>query len=326
MSKKKSDGYYVLFKKNTELYSFIKINQSEDGSILIIFPEIDKGKGISQRLNLRKESSAVTFDPEILESKAREESEENVTYITYHSTGQINYHRMSFEPMYMESLSQITQLNLFFILSFQTMDAFNIINDISAINTPNCCVCDISQLNEGRYNILFSIAPTIKQPLEENATIISLNYGDVFRLMIEFIDDKQSFCFSKLYCPEDCVKLRPHIDLFSERALTKNEAYLKYQHRIYQNNSLIILAPNSEGILKIIFDVEMRKAPWVKIDFTDKNYEARDIQRNQTKLSFKVFDNKSKRYIKSTEKIQISNVILDAEIYDDESIPPVGFI
>jgi hypothetical protein len=181
-------------------------------------------------------------------------------------------------------------------------------------------------LNEKRCDILFSIASSIKQPFEENATIISLDYGGIFRLMLEVVDDEQSFCFYKLYCPEDCVKIRPHTDIFSEKILTKNEAYLKYQHLIYKNTSLIILAPNFEGVFKIIFSVEMRKAPWIKIEFTNENYEIRNIRREQIKLSFKIFDNKSHQYIKSAEKIQISNVILDAEFYDDESIPPPGFI
>lgn len=326
MSKKKSDDYYIFFRDDDKLYGFIKIKQSEDGSVLIIFPKLHKGKGISQRLSLCREENSALFHPEVHEIKMQDKAEENTTYITYHSTGQINYHNMRFDSMYMEPLSQITQVNLFFILSFQTMDAFNVIEDISTISPQNYYIYDIPQLHGKRKDILFSIAPTSIQPFEEISKIVSLNCGDLFRLMLEIDDDEQVFCFSNIYGPEDCVKLRPYTDMFSEKVLTKNQAYLKYQHRIYQTNDMIILAPNSEGIIKIIFEVEMRKAPWVKIEFIDKNYEIRNIQRQQTTLSFKIFNNKSKQYVKSAEEMSISNIILDAEIYDDESIPPIGFI
>ena len=266
------------------------------------------------------------YNPTVLEAKTRDESEEKVTYITYHSTGQVNYHGMSFETMFMEPLYRISQVNPFFIISFQTMEAFASIEDSSIINKQNCIVLNLSQVLGKRCNIIFSIAPCVSLPFEESGTIISLNYNDIFRLVIEIVDDEQSFCFNKIYSSEECVKIKPNINMFTERDSKINEAYLKYQHRLYQNDSIIILAPNSEGTLKVIFTVEMRKGPWVKIDFANKYYEIRDLQRSQTKITFKVFDNKTKRFVKTADEINITNVLLDAELYDDESKPPIGFV
>ena len=142
------------------------------------------------------------------------------------------------------------------------------------------------------------------------------------------LDDAASFNFSQIYQKTDCVKLRPHLDKFSEQPITKENAFLAYNHALYQTKEAVVLPPNGEGILKIIFAVEMRIPPWLHVEFANPDFcvKAKDIERNTTSLAFKVFDQKHNQYIKKAEDIQITQLLLDANIYDDDSVAPPGCI
>lgn len=144
--------------------------------------------------------------------------------------------------------------------------------------------------------------------------------------MLEFIRDKDIFCFSDHYEPCNCVKLQIYNSLFSELQYTKGQAQLKYLQKICNTNDIIITAPNSEGIIKLFFSVEMRRRPFVKIEFINPNQRIDRISKETYCLQFKVFDERKHCHVKNAEEIQIKSVILDAEIYDNEKTPPEGWL
>jgi len=79
-------------------------------------------------------------------------------------------------------------------------------------------------------------------------------------------------------------------------------------------------------VLRVIFTVEMRTAPFIKIDFENSSYVVRNIIRSMVDVKFEVFDTSKNAFIKNADDIIIKSVILDARIYDEDELPPVGFI
>lgn len=246
-------------------------------------------------------------------------------YVSYHTSGYVNYHRLTFAPMYMEPLSEVTKLNPFFILSFQTLSAFSPLVKDAKMDPGRDHILDITAMLGHRIDILFSIGPGDFSPKSTSQQLV-LNYGSLFCLIIEIINDETTFQFYKAYEPEDCVKFRPHLDMFSELPYTKNEAVLKYAHKLFKNDDVVILPPNKEGIFKVYFVVEMRRPPWIRIEFTNPSLEIKVGKRSTIELQFEIYDRGKNQWLKTAEGVQITGLSLDAEIYDDESVPPAGFV
>lgn len=318
----------LFLKRHEQCYWFLDTRQNNDGSVECFFPHLAPSrKNISQRIILSKDSTSNKFRSQVVEEQPTISTDEKTTYISYHTSGRVNYHRMSFSPIYREPLFSITQVNPFFILSFQDMGCFQTATN-EEIERVKGFVIDLSSLSDERIDIIFSIAPCEPQFDESNSRIVSVNYGKLVRLMLEFIKDKDIFCFSDHYEPCDCVKLQIHNSLFSEPMYTKGQAILKYVQKIYNTNDVVITAPNSDGIIKLFFSVEMRRRPFVKIEFVNPNQsiDLLSLSKETYCLQFKVFDERKHCYVKNAEEIQIKSVILDAEIYDNEELPPEGWL
>lgn len=306
----------ILVMQNSITYHFAEVSAASDGSLEIIFPSIKENTGISQVVQLSEGTS-----PTLLSSNSTPTKNETQYYISYHTSGKVNYHKMTFQPAFMEPLYDIKEKNTFFIYSF--------IYPEIAFKSPDNKVhskaisIDISQLVGQRINIILSICPSEYHLQHNNSFVISYQ---LYGLCVEILSDETTFNFSRLYQETDCVKLRPHLDKFSEQSVTKEYAFLSYNHALYQTKDAIVLPPNGEGILKIIFTVEMRIPPWFHVEFSNPDFCAEVITRKKTHLTFKVFDRKHNQYIKKENDIKITHLILDAEIYEDDSIPPPGCI
>lgn len=323
---RKCSDIALQLRNGIHIYSFMKIRRSNDGSVLCVFSSLPQStKMLSQEIQLKKQPENV-LTPVVLTSAARKESLSTTTYVTYHTTGQVNYHNMSFSPMYMEPLYSITRNNPFFILSFYASELCKKENEIGRSDNGNKVVFDVTETAEIRMDLILSIAPCEAQVQENEANFISLSYDSIFRVKLEVVRDEGTFNFGKVFERGDCVKMKPNVDLFSERTSTPSTAYIKYYHRLYETDSLIVLAPNGEGVIKVVFCVEMRRPPWIKILFENNDFEAVLVEKSTVEIKLKVFCRTRKAYVKTSEEIKIVGVELDAEIYDDESTVPAGFM
>lgn len=309
----------ILITQNDVLYHFAEVLVTSDGSLEIAFPAIKENIGIAQSIQLAKQSCGL--NPVLLNSDVVSIKCDTRYYISYHTSGRVNYHGMTFQPAFMEPLYGIHIKNTFFIYSFAYPEvAFKHCDNKTHANAISI---DISPLSGQRINIVLSICPPDYSPEYINSFMITYQ---LYGLCIELVDDNASFNFSQLYKKTDCVKLRPHLDQFSEQCVTKEHAFLLYNHALYQTNEAIVFPPNGEGVLKIIFSVEMRIPPWLHIEFADPNFSAEVVTRKTTHLTFKVFDKKHNQYIKRAEDIKITQLILDANIYEDDSVAPPNCI
>lgn len=319
---KKTNAVHILLSDGKQYYKFLQVTQTNDGSVECVFPDITPNKkNIAQVLEIDTHNKET---PIIRETKSYTPFKDPSMYISYHTSGYVNYHRLTFDPMYMEPLSEVTKLNPFFILSFQELSAFSPFADgiEPAMNEP---YIDIRELLGHRIDIVFSIGPGDFLPNSSSLQLV-LNYNSLFCLIVEVLNDENTFQFSKIYEPQDCVKFRPHLDMFTKLPYTKNEAILKYVHKLFCNENVVILPPSKEGFFKMYFTVEMRRPPWIKIEFSNPNLEINIRKRTTIELQFEIYDRAKNQWLKSAKDVQITNLLLDANIYEDESIPPDGLI
>ena len=304
----------IYITKNGVSYIFAKIKVTSDGSLEIIFPSIKKSAKITQTIQISEQKILVQS------SNCAPQKDENQCYISYHTSGKVNYHKMSFKSAFMEPLYEVHETNRFFVYSFVHPEkAFE---NSTEKRDSNAIDLDISCLTDKRIDIVLSVEPKGAQRKHNNSFVISY---PLYSLGVEIMDDANSFDFARIYQENDCVMMRPHLDKYLEQYVTKEKAFLEYNHAIYQTEELIVLPPNGEGILKVIFAVEKRIPPWIYIEFENSNFKIDLITRKTTSLTFKVFDKKHNQYIKNADDIKITKLILDAEIYEEDNIPPSGF-
>lgn len=322
------DVVNFFLKRQDKHYYFLKVLQNKDGTLECIFPHLAPSqKKITQKLQLSQDAITGRFTTRIIDEQPITNLKDEITYISYHTSGQVNYHRMSFSPIHLEPLFNITQINPFFILTFQELCCFQRVTEKELQKSKGKhIICDISSMIDNRLDMILSIAPLESQFEESHSVILSVNYAPLFRLMIEFVNDKDTFCFADQYEPSDCAKIQIHNGLFSEPQFTKGQACLKYLQKIYSHEDIIILSPNAEGIINLFFSVEMRRRPFVKIDFVNSSQKIHIISKETYCLKFKVFDERKNAYVKKAEEIQIKGITLDAEIYDNEETPPDGWL
>lgn len=310
----------IKFKETT--YHFLKIIQDNDGTLIFSLPHIKpSSKKITQVL--RGNYTASEIAPSIVDQQPSPVSDNHNMYITYHTTGRVNYHDMSFSPNYMQPLVSLTKINPFFLLSFASLDCFTPVDTSDGARSD--ITIDLSECSEMRINAILSVTPHDFQPVENCTNIILVKYSPLYQVMIEFVDDAHSFHFGSIYEPSDCVKMKFHNSFFEEQSIPVGAACIKYMQKIYQTNDVIITPPNGEGILSLFYAVEMRRVPFIKVEFANKNYIVKLISKTNYSAKFKVFDTKRNTIIKKAEDIQITNAILDAEIYPDEITPPDGW-
>lgn len=309
----------IVFSQNGLTYHFAEIATTNDGSLEISFPDMNEGRGISQDITLSSDGN--TVEPFLVCTTSTPVFNEKKHYISYHTSGRVNYHKMSFPSAFMEPLYAVKTNNLFFIYSFVFLEkAFT---SPASKERNNSFVVDISEMTGKRVNVVFSVCPHNFPPSHVNC--FKIDYP-LYSLHIEVLEDNSSFQFSKLYREDDCVKIRPHLDKSDRQMATKEQAFLSYNHALYKTNEAIVLPPNGEGVLKIIFTVEMRIPPWLFIKFDNPNFFAEVITKKTTYLTFKVKDRKRNQFIKNKDDIVIRELVLDAEIYGDDNIAPPGCV
>ena len=324
MSKK--DLCKILIKQNENLYVISEITYSSDGTAIIVFPYIPEAKGIVQSLALlRKKLSSKEVKPRILNDSQFEKNQNEKFRISYHTTGRVNYHGSSFSPLFLEPLCNITKQNLFLILSFQQLHKFQSISSLNNERNP-FVVIDISELSGMRIDICFSIVPAAFTIKPQNCTSFLIAHAHVYQILVELLTDENTFNFGEIYAPTDCVKIKPHNNEVPQNLLSKSDAVLHYKHILFRTENIIMLPPNSEGEIEIIFPTVMRMPPWIKIDFLNPEHKVQCVRREDWRIFFKVYDQMHSRFVKDAREIIITGLSLDARIYDDNETPPPGYI
>ena len=91
----------ILIAKDGVSYRFAEIGVAKDGSLEIAFPEIKENTGIAQSIQISKQG------PSVLSSNCVPQKNEKQYYVSYHTSGKVNYHKMTFQSAFMEPLYDV---------------------------------------------------------------------------------------------------------------------------------------------------------------------------------------------------------------------------
>ena len=166
----------ILLKQDNISYHFATVRNTTDGSLEIAFPAIKENSGISQDVKVENGKAAV------IQSKEKSMVDTNSQYyITYHTSGCINYHKMTFQSAFMEPLYDVHEVNTFFMYTFAYIEkAFRFSDEKQHKNT--ICI-DISKFGRKRMDIVLSICP--EKYCSPCANCLMISFG-LYKLCISY--------------------------------------------------------------------------------------------------------------------------------------------
>jgi len=322
MHNKKNDENDIYIMYNNVLYNFLKLWRGDDGSL---YSQFMHTRRTTQQLKL---NFAVGYDGGAVSSHIAErydtKTQTEPIRISYHTSGAVVCHGLERKTVYLDPLVNITNDNTFFMMSIPSISSLDVRLDEAVQQSQ---VIPIKDFSDQRVNIYLSVIPPKFPDLDKiDGLWISADFQIATFVVVGEID-KQTFNFGEHVPKETFLFYTPGDGHYRSQSLSKNEAFLQYKHKIYQTNEVIILSPNNDGVLRVIFTVEMRIPPFIRIEFDNDNHEIRNVCRSQVDIKFKVFDKKKKQFVKKTEEVIIKSIQLDANIYaEDDILPPEGFI
>ncbi|WP_252254342.1 hypothetical protein [Clostridium sp. ZBS12] len=310
MSKKNDLNLNIKYKSN--IYEFIKLRQGQDGSLYVFFLYSKNPKEcIKYSVNFN-EKDGLYFEEK--ECDKVERIELKPKYISYHTTGRVNYHGSNEQVTYFEPTYNIQNINTFFMSSIPQIAQLPLVMEQNKITGE---IIDLSEIEDERLNIYFSLFPFEFDDFTLlNNLISAITYNKLYSLVVTYEIDRLNINLEKSVKKNAFLYGEIKSLEYERQVLGKNEAYIKFQQKLYDTKDLILFAPNNEGIFRIVFSVVMRVPPKVNIEFYDDNYRLVIVNNNDTfKLTFKIFDIKSNSYIKDAQKVKIKSISLDSEIY-----------
>jgi len=321
MGKKKDSEFFIYIQCDGVIYKFLKVFVGVDGTLYTVIRR--------EWLNLpqQRHKFEVKYEEGGLSSRITESTELMIQTepirISYHTSGTVIYHGIDRSTVYFEPMNNITKDNTFFMMSIPSMTSLD--KELDQI-APHSQIISFDEFPDQRINIILSVLPPKLPNIEGiNGLLTALDVQVATFVAVAELDNYTTN-FGK-HVPEGTFLLyTPQDGHYLSQVLSDNEAFLQYSKKIYQTNELIILQPDSNGVCRIIFIVEMRTEPFVKIEFHCDNYEIELIRRCVVEVRFKVFDKKKKQYIKKAEDIKIKSVYLDARIYSEGDVLPYGYV
>ena len=312
----------IYIKYNDKIYKFLKLWTESDGSFYV---ELLHTRRTNQQKKIHYE---VGNTSETLYTRIIEEHDSDINAnpirISYHTSGMIKYHGLERNVIFQEPLTNVTLINTYFMYSIPSLSS---LDEKKGLENSLLNLIDIEEVFDKRLNFYFSIFPPEFVEFEKMSNVFfNVKVLDLFSFVVTFEIDEQIFNFGSTVPESTFLFFSPRDGVLQKQALSKSEAYLKFQQKIYETDELIVFPPNGEGVFKMLYAVEMRIPPMVKIEFSNESYEIRDVAKTTVKTTFKIYDNKKSRYIKNAHDVQITAISLDAEIYPDDYVFPKGYI
>lgn len=221
--------------------------------------------------------------------------------VSYHTSGRVNWHFASRDTYTLTALTEISKRVSFFTLGIPELKALEI---YSKTVDENVLIVPVEYC-EGRWLIDHFVFPVSDNTYTE----------------IPYIQLNNYLGFSVSLLPANPSPLK--VDKMSFQALGGNAIYLqtlqkdkflaKTEHlqKIYQNNNLMIVGPDTKGEFKIIFTVPMRIPPRIEVTFTEKGYFFKEIFKDLSEARITIHNIRKGKVLTG---FKISSCQLDAEI------------
>lgn len=299
----------IIFRYKNKLFLFASFGRgSSDGSFYWQFERNGKSK------------THYHYNPDgsILEIQ-REKEKKKKTEISYHTTGCIHYKTTESKFIFGESLLDIKQN---FCFAFYAIPSMNKLDECSKKNAKNNIIIDFGIDEIFDYRTTYSLIITPYTP--SVGGLLKIDYAtEGFSIIL----NTENFSFENsnriansfvFMVPEGLFQSQQSLIStwgFIQNDKSNNEkwALIKYHQKINSTTNLIIYDQDDVNRYRMVFSVPARIPPIVEIMFSNPEYTIKLEQHKDTYLLFQVVD-RDGNVIKDSNLVQITNMILDAEL------------
>jgi hypothetical protein len=225
--------------------------------------------------------------------------------VSYHSSGLVRYKNVSNKSIAAEPLNLVTQHFCFAKYSVPSIDK---LDPRPCPPSPTDSILPIPDDVEGRITFSFFVSPLNDPKVAWGEVGLNILYADLFS--INCVADRLPVPIP-VGLNETFVFLSPTKGLRTDPLLSPDQAAIVFHQRLTGSSELIVYSPNIEGVYRIVFSVEMRIAPLVRIEFVDPQYSAEVTRSTKGSTWFRVRD-ANRRVMKNA--VAIRGIELDARL------------
>jgi hypothetical protein len=281
--------YKLRLRLRGSVYKFLGFDFRDhvDGSFIIVFNHIGRTK--------RMVWDTLTGEPRT------EDPSSQKFKITYHTTGQINFHGVAAKAAYWQPIYRLTDP---FDIAYISVPAVELLEKIE--DKPTDYVIGLPDDLAGRTTFVLSMLPP---DYDVNFTALALvNFSPFFKFSVAF----GTLPITVAPGSENAfIRVTPFAGPRIPNFPTKHEANIAFNQKKagVDSGPVTSFRPN-DGIYRIIFPVPMRVLPKVRVDFVDPNIEAEIELVTESEVRFRAKGSNSRR----SEQLPLKSYELDAEL------------
>lgn len=286
-----------LYLRHDEItYPFLsaELNPGSDGTLLLSMVR-EGNTNTSVEVSLKLDDGEVSVTEPTISPKGFR--------MTYHPSGQINFHHLSAPPIFMEPLSGITRTEPLIDISIPNVKSLD--------QTPkiknDAAVLDVAS---GRLTFTVQIAKW-DAPETGLPVLWAWTWRPLFSLRVLAAQTLPEQILDTL--PEHFHYIARRQGLFADLQLSEEDAKVAFHKALNETEGDVLYPPDGEGNCRIVFVVPMRVAPEVEIGFRDPALTAEITEVTTTEIRYRVRDGK-KQLVRDMRAIDIIHHVRSAEL------------
>ena len=277
-------------------YSFLsaELNPGSDGTLLLsMVREGETDSSIEASLNLDNGEVSVA-EPTKSPKGFR---------VTYHSSGQINFHHLSAPPIFMKPLSHITQTEPLIDIS---------IPNVKSLDQTQKIKKDAAILDVASGRLTFTVQVTPWDSLETGLPLLwAWTWRPLFALKVLVAPNPPKQILEAL--PKHFHYIARRQGLFADLQLSEEDAKVAFHKALNKTEGDVLYPPDGEGNCRIVFVTPMRIVPDVEIGFRDPTLTAEIIKVTTTEMRYRAHDGKQ-QLVRDMRAIDIIHHVRSAEL------------
>ena len=277
-------------------YSFLsaQLNPGSDGSLLLTM--VREGlTGTSVRMSAKFDGGDVRVSEPIETSKGFR--------MTYHPTGQINFHHLYAAPIFMEPLSRITRVEPLIDISVPDVKSL----DQATIIKKDAAVLDVSS---GRQSFTVQIAPW-DAPGTEIPVLWAWTWRPLFSLRVLAASYLPPHMLDAL--PKHFHYVARRLGIFPELPIREEDAKVAFHKVLNEAKGDVLYPPDGEGKCRLVFVATMRKVPVVEIGLRDATLTVEITDVTTTEIRYQVRD-ANYQLVRDMRAVDLLHHTRDAEL------------
>lgn len=204
--------------------------------------------------------------------------------ISYHSSGLVRYKNAANKSIACEPLHLVTR---HFCFAKYSVPSIEKLDPRTKVEHRTDSIFPIPDDVEARITFSFVVSPLNDPRVMVGEWGLNILFANMFS--VNCVADRLPVPIPE-GLEESFICMSPAKGLRDEQMLSPDQAAIVFHQRLTGSTELIVYPPNSSGEYRIVFSVEMRDVPQVRIAFADPQYSAEVTRCTKGSTWFKVRD------------------------------------